>query len=239
MTSASPASPAGPAGLAGPAAARQPTPIASTVYRLADSRVVIAVTTGENGPMPLFTEVSGDLCAVAYTDPEEARRDAPDGARVFEIQVAELLRRLPPVCGLLVDPRAPSPVFVAPGERALVLDAAVPFPAGAVVRFDQTFAVPEPVLARLRDALAAVPTVRRAYCTRYQVADVRVKLLVAVDADAATDAVEAAFQALREAGYSGPAEVATLASIPETLRRIVLTDIAPCYIRADPGEPEA
>jgi hypothetical protein len=52
------------------------TPIVGSHYRLADSRVVIAVATGQNRPMPLFTTVPDELCAVAYADPEEARPDA-------------------------------------------------------------------------------------------------------------------------------------------------------------------
>jgi len=108
--------------------------LTTLVFRLADSTVLIGVTDSDRGPEPLFTEVSGQPCAVAYTDPEEIRRDLPDGYRLYQIPVPLLLSQLPPGCGLIIDPRAASPLYVAADERELVLAASVPFPAGAFIQ---------------------------------------------------------------------------------------------------------
>lgn len=51
-------------------------PLASSVYRLADSEVLIAVAQTPEGPAPLFIDVGGEVACVAYTDLSEAQGDA-------------------------------------------------------------------------------------------------------------------------------------------------------------------
>ncbi len=53
------------------------SPLASSVYRLADSEVLIAVAQTPDGPAPLFADVGGEVACVAYTDLREAQGDAP------------------------------------------------------------------------------------------------------------------------------------------------------------------
>ncbi|AEW92855.1 hypothetical protein SCATT_04840 [Streptantibioticus cattleyicolor NRRL 8057 = DSM 46488] len=53
----------------------------------------------------------------------------------------------PPVCGLVINPRDKSPLYVAAEERDDVLAAAVPFPAGARVWIRTKTREPEGLLA--------------------------------------------------------------------------------------------
>lgn len=48
-----------------------------------------------------------------------------------------------------VDPRVVSPVFGAPDERPTVINAAMPFPPGTVVRIDQAPVLPDQLPADL------------------------------------------------------------------------------------------
>jgi hypothetical protein len=213
-------------------------PVSALVFRIADSNVLIGVRPTDRGPEPLFTDVGGEPCAVAYTDPAEIRRDLPDGYRLFQITVPELLMRLPVTCGLVIDPRAASPVYVAAGERDAVIAAGQPFPAGAPVRIKQGGDRQPALLAAALPRVEAAGGVRRVFLTRYQVADAREKVLVAYEVDAepaGTDAVaaEAFMAAAAQVELPDAMQIVALDDIPEELRRIVLSQVPPCYVRAD------
>ncbi|MEW2522303.1 enhanced serine sensitivity protein SseB C-terminal domain-containing protein [Actinacidiphila alni] len=215
-----------------------PQAVSALVFRIADSNVLIGVRSTERGPEPLFTDVGGEPCAVAYTDPEEIRRDLPEDYRLFQITVPELLMRLPVQCGLVIDPRAASPLYVAAAERDAVIAAGQPFPAGAPVRIKQGGDRQPALVAAALPRVAAVGGVRRVYLTRYQVADAREKVLVAYEADAepaGTDAAaaDAFMAAAAEVELADAMQVVALDDIPEELRRIVLEDVPPVYVRAD------
>jgi len=70
--------------------------IGTSIYRLADSHVLIGVQQTAQGPQPRFTQIAGETAVVAYTDVDEAKADLPETHRLFSIQVAELLQQLPP-----------------------------------------------------------------------------------------------------------------------------------------------
>lgn len=212
--------------------------VSPLVFRIADSNVLIGVRSTERGPEPLFTEVGGEPCAVAYTDAEEIRRDLPEGYRVFQITVPELLVRLPVLCGLVINPRAASPVYVAAEERDAVIAAGQPFPAGAPIRVKQGGDRQPALLAAALPRIEAVGGVRRAYLTRYQVADAREKILVAYVADGVPEGTDAAaadafMAAAAEVGLADAMQIVALDDIPEELRRLVLSQVPPCYVRGE------
>ncbi|WP_069467540.1 hypothetical protein, partial [Actinacidiphila rubida] len=161
------------------------------VFRIADSTVLIGVKATDRGPELMYTDVGDTVCAVAYTDPEEIRRDLPDGYRLFQITVPDLLRRLHPGCGLLIGPRAASPLMVMPYEREAVLAASVPFPAGAPIRIKKHGVPHRALMAAALPRIEAEPGVLRVYLTRYQVADARMKLLVVYENDPAAEGADA------------------------------------------------
>ncbi|MYS22338.1 SseB protein C-terminal domain-containing protein [Streptomyces sp. DvalAA-14] len=210
------------------------------IFRIADSNVLIGVQPTDRGPELMYTDTGDQLCAVAYTDPEEIRRDLPGGYRLFQITVPELLQRLAPGCGLVVNPRAASPLVVMPWERDAVIAAGRPFPAGAPVRIKQGGDHQPDLIAAARPRVEALSGVRAVYLTRYQVADAREKILVAYDHDPAapgadTAAAEAFVAAAAQIGLPDPMQIVALHDIPDELRRIVLADVPPCYVRADPA----
>lgn len=221
-----------------------PVAVSPLIFRVADSNVLIGVRTTDRGPEPLYTDVGGEVCAVAYTDPAEIRRDLPDDYRLFQITVPELLAQLPPVCGLVINPRAASPVFVAAAERDAVIGAGQPFPAGAPIRIKQGGDRQPGLLAAALPRIEAVRGVRRVYLTRYQVADAREKVLVAYDNDLDGDggtgsggtdsaAADAFMAAAAEVELADAMQIVALDDIPEELRRIVLAEVPPCYVRPD------
>ncbi|MEE4544879.1 hypothetical protein V2S66_23300 [Streptomyces sp. V4-01] len=216
--------------------AEGPVEVTPLVFRIADSTVLIGVRTTERGPEPLFTDVGGEPCAVAYTDPEEISGDLPEGYRLFQIPVPLLLTQLPPGCGLLINPRAASPLLVAAAERDIVLAASVPFPSGAFIAIKSGGDEQPRLLA------AALPrieftAVRRVYVTRYRVADAREKVLVVYETDPAPGADSLAADgfaaAAAETGLADPMQVVALADVPETFRAILLADVPPAYVRPD------
>lgn len=216
---------------------QQPIEVSPLIYRLADSVVLIGVRTGDRGPEPLYTDVSGALCAVAYTDPEEIRRDLPEGYRLFQITVPELLAQLPPAAGLIIDPRAASPIHVAAEERDVVIAAGLPFPAGAYIKVKAS-ADPQPrLLAAALPRIEALAAVRRLYVTRYRVADAREKILVLYEVDAVPGADDAAADAVMAAAadiaLADPMQIVALGEVPEDLRAVVLADVEPAYVRPD------
>lgn len=216
--------------------ARPLTEITPLVFRLADSTVLIGVRDTDRGPEPLCTEVSGEPCAVAYTDPEEIRRDLPDGYRLYQIPVPLLLAELPPGSGLIIDPRAKSPLYVAADEREVVLAASVPFPAGAFIRI-KSGADDQPALLAAALPRIEVTPVRRVYLTRYRVADAREKLLVAYETDpvpGADDlAADAFMTAAADTGLADPMQIVALDDIPAAFRQMLLDDVPPAYVRPD------
>lgn len=139
-----------------------PQQIATTVYRLADARVLFAVRITDRGPEPLYTRVSDEGVAVAYTDEREAEADLPDGYKLYEIGVSEYIEQLPPGFGLLIDPRAKSPVYIPAKDRDAVVRAAAPFPPGANVRIGHPKTEPTELLRLAIRNLANVPAARRA-----------------------------------------------------------------------------
>lgn len=208
-------------------------PYASSLYRLADTEVLLAVAQTEQGPAPLFTEVSGEPAVVAWTDLEQARADVPESHQLFSMPVAELLAQLPPHAGLVVDPRAASPVHVAAGSKAAVLAAAQPFPAGAPTRIGDPADEPVELLAALRSAAPSVPGLRRLWRTWYQVADARPRLLVVYATDdpqqhgpAAADAVVAA---ARQVQHPGPLLVLAVEDLPAEHRTWLLESTPPLF----------
>jgi hypothetical protein len=210
------------------------------IFRIADSNVLIGVKSTDRGPELMYTDTGDQVCAVAYTDPEEIRRDLPDGYRLFQITVPELLQRLAPVCGLVINPRATSPLVVMPWERDAVIAAGRPFPAGAPVRIKQGGDHRPALLAAALPRIEATSGVRVVYLTRYQVADAREKILIAYDHDPAmpgadTAAADAFIAAATQISLPDPMQIVALHDIPEELRRIVLADVPPCYVRADPA----
>jgi hypothetical protein len=214
-----------------------PSPNPTLLYRLADSTVLIGVQQTEAGPQPLLTQVGGEPCAVAYTNPEELRRDLPEGYRMYQLTVPELLAELPPVCGLVVNPRAPSPVYVSADRREAVIEAGRPFPAGATIRVLPGGDEQPRLLAAALGDLKAIPALRRLYCTRYRVADAREKLLVVYDTDAEPGAdvatAEAVISAATETRLVDPLQVIALDDVPDQFREVVLGEVPPAYVRAD------
>ena len=210
-------------------------PIATSVHRLADSEVLIAVATSPEGPAPLFTEVAGETTCVAWTDADEARADLPETHRLFSIGVAELLRQVPPGVGLLVDPRAPSPVHLPADRRQEVLEAARPFPAGTQVALGEPAQEPEALLQAVRDGAAAVPGLRRVWRAWYQVLDTDERLLVVYDADGATGADTAAadlvVSAAQRTAYGHRLLVLALDDLPAGPREWLLAQGPPAYQR--------
>jgi hypothetical protein len=213
-----------------------PVEVTPLIFRLADSTVLIGVRATDRGPQPLVTDVAGQPCAVAYTDPEELRRDLPDGYHLYQIPVPLLLNQLPPGCGLVINPQAASPLYIAADERQTVLAASVPFPADAFIKIkaggDQQPALLAAVLPRID-----VTPVRRVFITRYQVADAREKVLVAYETDPVPGADDLAADAFMSAAadtrLSDPMQIVALADIPEPFRHIILDDVAPAYVRPD------
>jgi hypothetical protein len=208
------------------------------VFRIADSSVLIAVKATDRGPELMYTEVGDTLCAVAYTDPEEIRQDLPEGYRLFQITVPELLRRLHPECGLLIGPRAASPLMVMPYERAAVLAASLPFPAGAPIRLKKHGAPHRALMKAVLPRLEDVAGLLRVYLTRYQVADAREKLLVVYENDpevagegADAAAADAFVDAAAEIGLADPMQVVALDDVPEPFRGMLLDDVPPAYVR--------
>lgn len=204
------------------------------VFRIADSTVLIGVKPTERGPELMYTDVGDTVCAVAYTDPAEIRRDLPDGHRLFQITVPDLLERLHPACGLLIGPRAASPLMVMPYERQAVLTAALPFPPGAPVRIKKQ-GVPQPALMKAAlPRLTATPGVLRVYLTRYQVADAREKLLVVYEHDPAAPgadvaAADAFIDAAAAVDLTDPMQVVALGDVPEPFHAMLLADVPPAY----------
>jgi hypothetical protein len=214
-------------------------PIATSVYRLADGMVLIGVAETPRGPEPLFTDVSGAPTAVAYTDPDEMRRVLPEGYRQFQIQVSELLEQLPAGVGLVIDPHAPSPVYVSPQQRQEVVEAAWPFPTGAHVRYGEPATEPSELLDCLATKSEQLPSVRRWWRAWYQVHDAREKLLLVYDVEGdgeelagnARRAADAAHDCLGLTGYGHPAQVISLGDLPDEAREWLTTTQTPCYER--------
>jgi hypothetical protein len=206
------------------------------IFRIADSNVLIGVKPTDRGPELMYADVGDTVCAVAYTDPEEIRRELPEGYRLFQITVPELLKRLHPACGLVIGPRAASPLLVMPYEREAVIAAGLPFPAGAPIRLKQG-GDRQPTLVR-----AALPRVEsaagvlRVFLTRYQVADAREKVLVVYEHDAAAEsadgaAADAFMEAAAEIGLADPMQIVALDDVPEPFHGMLLADVPPVYVR--------
>lgn len=208
-------------------------PYASSLYRLADTEVLLAVAQTDQGPAPLLTDVSGEPAVVAWTDLDQARAEVPDSHQLFSMPVSELLAQLPPHAGLVVDPRAASPVHVAAASKAAVLEAATPFPAGAPTRIGDPAEEPAELLAALCSTAPSVPGLRRLWRTWYQVADARPRLLVVYGTDdpprhgaAAADAVIAAATRVQ---HAGPLLVLALEDLPAEHRTWLLENTPPLY----------
>jgi hypothetical protein len=134
----------------------------ATAGRLADTMVLFTGTKGERAPRALTTEVSGQVAVVAYTDEQEADRDCPQGYTVYQAQVSDLLSDLPDGIGLVIDPLAPSPVYIPPADKGKVIRAALLFPTGARIRFGQPKTEPVAVLDAIRHNLPSERSIRRA-----------------------------------------------------------------------------
>lgn len=208
-------------------------PLASSLYRLAATEVLIAVAQTGQGPEPLVTDISGESAVVAWTDLEQARADAPDTHRLFSLPVAELLAQLPPHAGLVVDPRAGSPVHVAAASKDAVVEAARPFPAGAPTRIGDPAEEPTELLDRLRAAAASVPGLRRLWRTWYQVADARPRLLVVYAADSPAEqgpaVADAVVAVAEQAQHPTAVLVLALEDLPEDHRAWLLANTPPFF----------
>ncbi len=206
--------------------------IASSVFRLADSRVLLIVASTPTGPAPAFTQVAGERAVVAFTDVGAARADQPEGHALVTMQVAELLTRVPPDTGLLVDPRSPTPVHVPAARVREVVEAGRPFPVGAVTATGEPAQEPVELVQRLRDAATPAPWLRRLWRLQYQVADAEPKLLVVHEVDDPARDREAA-ELLAEAGAASPIPLLVMAldDLPPDHRQHLL-HAAPLYERA-------
>lgn len=213
--------------------------IASSIYRLADAMVLFTVTQGERAPQPLTTLVSGQVAVVAYTDEQEADQDCPPGYAVFQVQVSDLLKDLPGDAGLVIDPRAPSPVYIPPQDKEKVIRAALPFPADARIRIGQPKTEPVTVLQAIRRNAPSERAIRRMYRCWYQAADARERLLIAVELEplppqASMDALGAVTSALADLDYEHPVVAVALDDIPEDFRRPLQENVEPFYVRGEP-----
>lgn len=210
-----------------------PNSITSSIYRLADATVLITVERTQRGPVLLYTTVSDEPAAVAYTDVDEAKADMPDGYHLYQIPVAELVAKLPAGYGLVIDPRAKTPVHIPAAARTMIADAALPFPPGATVRIGLPRDEPAELLRRAVENVADVAEVRRMYRAWYQVEGAREKLLIAVRGDGAPDAGTLAGRAVIAAAaaldYPYPIEVVDLDDVPEDFRHWILENLEPFY----------
>jgi hypothetical protein len=207
--------------------------IASSVHRLADTYVLIAVATTPRGPEPLCTRVGDEVVAVAYTDQAEAEADRPDTHKLFSIQVADLLGQLPPGVGALIDPRSPSPIHVSAASKAAVIDAGKPFPFGSSIAIGDPAREPKKLVAALREGARQFTTLRRLWRAWYQVEDAEPKLLVVYDDetdlnDAVSDWVVSTWQ---QVGYAHPILVLALGDVNGAHRDWLLEHISPFYER--------
>lgn len=216
------------------------TPIATSAYRLADSQVLIAVGSTPAGPAPLFTEVSGEVTCVAYTDRAEAEADRPATHELFAIVVSDLLAQLPAEVGLVIDPRAASPIYLPADGKQQVAAAGAPFPVGAETAIGEPAQEPTALLDAVRADADAAPGLRRVWRTWYQVADAYEKLLVVYELDRTGDGpgpiddqVSAlVLQAAATAGYEQRVLVLPLEAVPDQPRRWLLENTPPFYERA-------
>lgn len=208
--------------------------IASSPYRLADSHVLIAVAMTERGPEPLCAQAGDEIVAVAYTDPAEAKADAPDTHRVFSIQVAELLEQLPAGMGVVIDPRSPSPVHVPAAARPALIDAARPFPPGAEVRIGDPMEEPVELLEALRSVARGAAQLRRLWRTWYQAADAPPKLLLVYEGGTPDDTsmADAVVGVVEQSGYPHPTLVMAVDDLPEAHREWLLANTAPFFERS-------
>lgn len=211
--------------------------VSPLVYRVVEMWILIAIKHTDRGPEPLFTEVSGQLCAVAFTDPEELRQDLPEGYRMYSIPLKHFLRDLPAVCGLIVDPRAASPIYIAPEERQAVMDACLPFPPGANIVVATRSRPQRKLLDAVLPRVQGVPEVRRLYYTYYVVEGGPKKHLLAYDVagepGADGPAADAIYEEIERINFPGLAQVMSIDDVPEEFRRMILGRVKPCYVRAD------
>jgi hypothetical protein len=208
------------------------------IFRIADSNVLIGVKPTDRGPELMYADAGDTVCAVAYTDPEEIRRDLPDGYRLFQITVPDLLRRLHPACGLLIGPRAASPLLVMPYEREAVIAAGLPFPPGAPIRLNYGGDRQPALLASALPRIESAGGVRRIYLTRYQVADARERLLVVYEHDTAVEgadavAADAFMAAAADVRLADPMRIVALADVPEPFHGMLTADVPPAYVHAE------
>jgi SseB protein C-terminal domain len=214
-------------------------PVATSIYRLADSMVLIGVLATERGPEPLFTDVSGALTAVAFTDSDEMTRTLPEGYHVFQIQVSELLQQLPVPVALVIDPHAPSPIFVSGEQRQAVIEAAWPFPNGAHITYGEPLTEPTDLLDCIATKSEQQPAVHRWWRAWYQVADAREKLLLVYDVDGTGDelaanarpAADAAYECLALVTYDRPGQVISLGDVPRDAQEWLSANVKPFYER--------
>lgn len=210
-------------------------PIASSIYRLADSDVLIGVATTLAGPTPLFTDVEGEIACVAYTDESEARADLPQTHELFSIEVTELLRQLPSHVGLVIDPRAPAPVYLPADGKQGVLDAGGAFPAGVQIAIGEPAQQPTALMAAIAAAGPGLPGLRRVWRTWYQVADAGEKLLVVYDVtggpDEHTAAADLVVAAAEATDYPHRLLVLALEDVPASHREYLLDSTPASYER--------
>lgn len=208
-------------------------PIASSLPRLATEQVLIAVRPTDRGPELVYTDVDGELTAVAWTDQGYAEATVPDGYRLFAVQVSELLEQLPAQAGLVIDPQAPSPVAVPAARKADVVVMAAPFPPDVPVALGAPSEEPSTLLERLRPVLADLPAARRAWRLWSQADDAPGRLMIVVDTGRAEpDADEGQAVARRVA------EVARGAALPYAVVGVPLAFVpGEARERVRAGEP--
>lgn len=221
--------------MAAPETRDAPVALPPHVHRIADSMVLIGLKQTDRGPEPLYTEVAGALCAVAYTDPEEIRADLPDDYRLYQVKVTEMLALLPPATGLVIDPRARSPIYIDPSEREAVIEAGLPFPPGATVYMKRKAHQHPALFAALLPGAEAIGALRHLYCTTYKVADRDQKLLMVYDADpepgADAQINDAVIAAAAEIRLPDPLQIIAIDDVPEHFRELVRESVGPFYVR--------
>lgn len=166
-----------------------------TKWHFLVARVLIGVDR-DSGVFTGVQQDGADLVCV-WTSEEGVRRDV-DEARfdVKQVEVAQLLRMLPPTVGVLVDPGSEGAMRVPPDYAQQLRPLTEPFPVGATLTVRPWVDLPDAVATRIRDGLAERPFVTGAHALLYAVDDSPYQGIIAYAVDGSGESEESAINAV-------------------------------------------
>jgi hypothetical protein len=188
-----------------------------SIWQLVDAHVLFPVRVTAEGEAPALMQTPEGEAVPTWVIQVRAEGMRPDGFVLRQTPLAELIRKLQPEAGIVIEPASPQSIYISPEARRDLVRFTVPFPDGARTAWGELDETSAPLVRALRTRVeAGIDGLVSLRAARFQVEDARSKIALVYEATnqrdrLVNDALRAVVAKVRPAE---PVQIISMADVP-------------------------